>query len=66
MVKYPHVKVKLTGTDGNAFALLGRVRVTMQKARIPADEIKAVCHDAMRAGDYNRLLMVLCEAVDVH
>lgn len=64
VVKYPRVKVKLTGTDGNAFALLGKVREAMRKAKVPAEEIKAVMDEAM-SGDYDNLLRVLMNAVDV-
>jgi len=52
------VKCKLVGTDGNAFALMGRWKNHAQKAGRSASEIKAVLDLAMTA-DYSHLLTVL-------
>jgi hypothetical protein len=53
--KYPNVKVRLVGEDGNAFAILGRVKNAMRKARVPKEEIDAFMAEAT-AGDYDGLL----------
>ena len=53
--KYPNVKVKLVGKDGNAFAILGRVQTAMHKHRIAKSEIDAFVTEAM-SGDYDHLL----------
>jgi hypothetical protein len=53
--KYPDVKVKLVGNDGNAFAILGRVIRAMRKADIGDAEIKAFQNEAT-SGDYDNLL----------
>ena len=53
--KYPKIKVRLTGTDGNAFAILGKVRSALQKAKVPATERNAFANEAL-SGDYNHLL----------
>ncbi len=63
-VKYPHVKVKLTGTDGNAFALMGKVQQALRKAKVPDAEIKAVMDEA-RSGNHDHLLQTLMAAVEV-
>jgi hypothetical protein len=34
--KYPHVKVKLVGRDGNAFAILARVTKAMRSFLVKA------------------------------
>jgi len=62
MVKYPEVKIKLVGEDGNAFAILGRVHTAMIRAKMPKsawEEYKA----AATSGDYNNLLAVTMETV---
>ena len=41
MAKYD-VKVKLVRTDGNAFALIGKVKSALRRAKIPKDEIEKV------------------------
>lgn len=64
MTKFPHVKVKLVGSDGNAFAVLGKVKAAMRKANVPAADQKAFMDDAM-SGDYDHLLAVCCEYVTV-
>lgn len=53
--KYPDVKVKLSGTDGNAFAILGRVASAARAAKVPNEEIRTFYDEAM-AGDYDELL----------
>jgi hypothetical protein len=64
MCKYPNVKVKLLGRDGNAFAIMGSVRAAMQKAKIDKSEIDAYLTEAT-SGDYNKLLSVTMNWVEV-
>lgn len=40
-VQYPNVMVKLVGEDGNAFSILGRVAMAMNRAGLPRSEINA-------------------------
>lgn len=63
-VKYPNITVKLVGGDGNAYAILGKVRAAMRKAGVPADEIKVYLDEAM-GGDYNNLLATTMKYVEV-
>jgi hypothetical protein len=55
--------VVLTGTDGNAFALLGKVRRAIRTSNHPelADQFLA---EAM-TGDYQHLLVTCCKYVSV-
>jgi hypothetical protein len=53
--KYPEVVVALTGEDGNAFFILGRVSLAMRRAKVPASEIEAFMSEA-KSGDYDNLL----------
>lgn len=62
--KYPNVKVKLVGNDGNAFAILGNVRNAMRKHKVPAEDIKLFMEEAM-SGDYDNLLATCVKWVDV-
>ena len=62
--KYPHVRVKLTGRDGNAFAVLGAVRAAMRRALISEAECEAFFREAT-AGDYDHLLATAMRWVDV-
>jgi hypothetical protein len=62
--KYPNVTVTLIGEDGNAFAVLGRVKRALSKAQIPKDEIDAFMAEAM-SGDYNHLLATVMRWVEV-
>lgn len=47
--KYPHVKVKLVGEDGNAYAILERVQGAMRKNGVEKSEIDAFMTEAMEA-----------------
>ena len=62
--KYPNVTVKLIGEDSNAFAILGRVRKAMKRARVSKEEIDEFTAHAT-SGDYNNLLRVCMEWVEV-
>jgi hypothetical protein len=58
------IEVQLTGTDGNAFALIGKVSKALKRAgyRDAAKEMTAKC---CAAGSYDALLAILMEYVEV-
>ena len=55
MIKYPHVRVQMTGEDGNVFFVLGRCHKAAEKAGLTEDEFKAFLDECM-SGDYEHLL----------
>lgn len=55
--KYPKVHVKLTGQDGNAFFILGRVGQAMKRAGLTQAQVDEY-HAEATAGDYDHLLAV--------
>jgi len=61
--KLPDVHVQLTGQDGNAFAILGRVAVAMRRAGYGA-QVNTFMNEAM-AGDYDHLLRTVTAWVEV-
>ena len=63
MSKY-NVKVKLTGKDGNAFAIMGNVKNALRKVKAPDEDINAFMEEAM-SGDYNHLLQTCMKWVKV-
>jgi hypothetical protein len=63
-VKYPNVKVKLVGRDGNAFAVLGACRSAAKQAKVPPEEISKFMNEAM-SGDYNHLITTCMNWFDV-
>lgn len=63
-IKYPDITVQLIGTDGNTFAILGKVRSALRKAKVDEAEINQFM-DTATAGDYNHLLRTVMEWVDV-
>ena len=62
--KYPDVHVKLTGTDGNAFAIIGRVAAVIKssKGQAAAKEFTA---EAIGAGSDDEMLQICMKTVDV-
>jgi hypothetical protein len=62
--RYPEVEVKLIHTDGNAFAVLGRVRRELRRAGVTDAKIEEFFIEAT-AGDYDHLLRVCMEWVTV-
>lgn len=63
--KYPDIEVKLTGTDGNAFFIIGRVRSALKDAGVPGEEIDAFTEEAT-SGDYDNVLRVVDSWVTVY
>ena len=63
-VRYPEIVVQLTGTDGNAFAILGGVRRAMQAVGVDEAERKRFLNEAID-GDYDHLLATVMRWVTV-
>lgn len=63
-VKYPNIKVRLVGTDGNAFAILGKVQRALKSANVPSEEVKQFISEAT-SGNYDHLLGTCMKWVDV-
>ena len=63
-VRFPQVKVKLTGEDGNAFAIVGRVIKAMKTAGVEQVFIDQYRAEAMK-GNYDNLLRVSMHYVEV-
>ena len=57
------IVVKLTGTDGNAFALMGKVSAAMKSAGFNKEA--ADFRTAAMSGDYDHLLCVCMDTVTV-
>ena len=62
--KYPDITVQLTGEDGNAFSIIGRVSRVMRHAAVPKEQIDAFRTEAM-SGDYNGVLQAAMKYVNV-
>ena len=63
-VKHPEVKVKLVGEDGNAFAIIGRIRQALRRAKVSHEEIEEFTQEATN-GDYDHVLQTAMKWVDV-
>jgi len=62
-IKYPNIHVKLVGEDGNAFFIVGRVKVAMWRAGVPIEEQKKFSEEAL-SGDYDNVLATCIRWVD--
>lgn len=62
--KYPDITVTLTGTDGNAFSILGKVCGALRQHGLSKSEIGQFVREAT-SNDYEHLLQVCTEWVDV-
>lgn len=56
--------VQLIGKDGNAFAVMGAVRVAMREANWTKEGITEVTNDMMN-GDYDHMLRVVMATCEV-
>ena len=57
--KFPTIDVQLTGSDGNAFAVIGKV-----KRALPSDVHAEFMNEAM-SGDYNNVIATAMRWVNV-
>jgi hypothetical protein len=62
--RYPDVKAQLSGEDGNAFAILGRVAQALRRAGVSGEDIDRF-HAEATGGDYDHLLRTCLAWVDV-
>ena len=62
--KYPKINVPMVGEDGNAFAILGRVKRIMRRAGLPDSEWEAF-HTEATSGDYDNVLMTVMKWFEV-
>lgn len=61
---HPEVIVRLTGTDGNGFAILCKISQALTRAGVRQDEIEAFRAEATR-GTYDNLLATAMRWVTV-
>ena len=61
-LKFPEIEVELTGSDGNAFAILGLVTRALRRAGLDA-EVDAYKAEAT-SGDYDHLLVTTMKWVN--
>lgn len=62
--KFEYIEVELTGTDGNAFAIMGKVKNALRKNKVSQADIDEYLAEAM-SGDYDNLLVVTMKTVNV-
>lgn len=65
MALYPDIKVKLVGEDGNAYAIISKVKQALVRNKVPRDQITRFTDEAM-SGDYNNVLQTAMKWVEVH
>ena len=63
-IKYPSVRVRLTGTDGNAYAILGKVETALLRYGISKDACDEFITEAT-SGSYEELLATCARWVTV-
>ena len=57
-------KCRLTGTDGNVFALVGKVRECLRKAK-QVDQATLMANEVYASGSYGEALRVMSKYVDI-
>jgi len=62
--RYPEVYVQLSGTDGNAFAIIGTVQRELKRAGVRPAELAEFVQEAT-SGDYDHVLQTAMRWVEV-
>jgi hypothetical protein len=63
-IKFPEIEVELTGGDGNAMAIIGKVRRALRRAGVDKAEVDKFTDEAT-SGDYDHVLQTCMQWVDV-
>ena len=63
-VKFPEIEVQLTGTDGNAFGVIGKVNAALKRADVSKEDRDIFMAEAM-SGDYDHVLQTCMNTVTV-
>ena len=63
-IKFPEIKVRLTGTDGNAFAIIGTVNKALKRANVSKEDRDTFMAEA-KSGDYDHVLQTCLKTVNV-
>lgn len=63
--KFPHVVVKLIGSDGNVFSILGATTGAMRLAGVDAEDIMALRNGIFDCESYQAALRLIMETVTV-
>ena len=64
-IKFPQIKVKLVGTDGNIFALTAKVSNVLKQNRVNNDSVKEFSKDVMNSFNYDEALSKITNWVNV-
>lgn len=64
--KFPDVRVKLVGEDGNVFAIIGRVCRALRQGGANEADVKAFTDEIQAAGSYDEALVVVMRWVDAY
>ena len=64
MAMYPEIKVQLSGEDGDAMSIIGRVSAALRRAGVERDKINDFTSEAM-GGDYDNVLQTAMRWVEV-
>ena len=62
--KFPNITVELSGQDGNAFMIIGRVGKALRREGVSQEDIAAFTDEAM-SGDYDNVLQTVMRWVSV-
>lgn len=64
-IKYPDIRVRLSGTDGNVYAILGLVENAMRQADVAEAEREAFRNAAFDCDSYDAVLQLIVQTVNV-
>ncbi len=64
MTKYPEIKAKLIGQDGNAYAIMATVARALRKGGVSEQEIEEYFGEST-SGDYNNVIVTAMRWVTV-
>ena len=63
--KYPDIEVELSGQDGNAFMIIGRVQRALRNAGVDKEEITRYVNEAT-SGDYDNVIQTTARWVEIY
>ena len=60
----PKPKVELSGTDGNAYFVMGKIRKALVRAKVPKEVVDEYI-EISKSGDYGKVIATASEYADI-
>ena len=62
--KFPHMRLQLSGQDGNVFSIIGRIQRALRAGGASDEDVHAFWEEVSNAGSYDEALLTIMRWID--